>query len=188
MLVAIAGWLALAAAYYLALPIFDALSLLGWLVLAVCWAWAVIGTVVAVVARARQRGSGQAAILAVVALAAGTTIWHTDWLSVYLRSQIWLHSGELSRLAADHDAGRISGDVRLPWRMRYLSIDGTAHRQINPKALSLPMWQDWRGESGGGIVHLPAAPTENDVVVTAPGGLGIPSRQVAGGWWWVQGG
>ncbi|HEX5542710.1 MAG TPA: hypothetical protein VFX60_14310 [Micromonospora sp.] len=184
---AILGWLALAATYYLTFPIFGVLSLFGLLVVGGCWLWAIIGSAAAVISMARHSW-WQAVALTVVSVAAGLVIWHADWLTIYLKSQFWLHRGSLSQLAAEHDAGRLPVEAPLPWHMRYLSIDGHAHRQSSPEALYLPMWQDWRGESGGGFVYLGSASPTDTAIRTAPGGIGLPSRHIGDGWWWVAGG
>ncbi|MEV0458709.1 hypothetical protein [Catellatospora methionotrophica] len=188
MVVAATGWLALAVAYYFTLPIFDMISLLGWLLLAACWLWAVIASVVVVMSLLKQRRWQRAVAAAMIAAAAGLGTWHADWLAIYLSSQVWLHHAELDDLAAQHRRGTLPADARLPWQIRYLSIDGRVHAQPDAAGLYLPMWQNWRGEAGGGLVHLATPPDQDTLIQTAPGGQGRPRRHIDGDWWWVEGG
>ncbi|GIG06737.1 hypothetical protein ACFQZ4_50035 [Catellatospora coxensis] len=185
---ALTGWLALAGAYYFELPVFAVVSMFGWLLIAACWLWAVTASIIAVVALLGRRRRAHAAAAAVIAAAAGVAIGNADWLMIYLRSQLWIHQAELGRLAAEHRLGTLPANPELPWRLRYLSIDGHAHRQTEAAALYLPMWQNWRGEAGGGLVHLTTTPDQDTWIETAPGGQGRPLRQVGDGWWWVEGG
>ncbi|TDC39170.1 hypothetical protein E1211_04845 [Micromonospora sp. 15K316] len=71
----------------------------------------------------------------------------------------------------------------MPWRLTYLSIDGQAHRRGG--ALYLPVWQDWRAESGVGLAYFPTSPNPDTLIATASGDMGHPVRYLGDGWWWV---
>ncbi|WP_157744367.1 hypothetical protein [Micromonospora viridifaciens] len=178
-----AGWLSLMACNYLAYPLFDALSLLALLVMAACWLLAVGGSVAALVALLRRRAYGWAAGALVVALGFGLVVQATNWERTYVDSQFRLHRGQLAELAASHRAGTLPPDAVLPWRLRYLSIDGRAHRRDG--ALYLPVWQDWRAESGVGLGYFPTSPGPDTLIATASGDIGHPVRYLGDGWWWI---
>jgi hypothetical protein len=187
LVIAICGWIALAAIYYLTLPIFGALSVFGWLVVLGCWIWALAASGIAVASLVRHRAYRWATAVVGLAIMAAIGIWNADWLTIYLKSQLWLHRSSLSELASAHRAGTLPVNASLPWQIKYLSLDGRVHRQTDTNSLYLPMWQNWRGEAGGGLVYLVQAPDKDTFIVTAPGGMGVPERYVGQGWWWVQG-
>ena len=188
------GWLVLAFAYYLVLPFFGVVSPVTWTVTGLCWLW-VLGAplaaaVVLTLRRARRWAAGLAAlgVLAVAAPAAVRPPAPTPEI------QFRLHRGDLTALAADFRAGWLTGDVDLPWRMRFLSIDGQAHRRCGETdergrkqcALYLQMWQDWRAENGGGLAYYPDAPGPDAAIATASGDIGGPVRALGDGWWWID--
>jgi hypothetical protein len=177
------GWLSLVACNYLTLPLFGLLPLGGLLVLAACWFAAVAGSVAAVVVLVRQRAYGWAAGGLVVALACGLGVEATNWERAYVDSQFRLQRGQLAELAASYRAGTLPPDAELPWRLRYLSVDGQAHQ--GDGVLYLPAWQDWRGESGVGLGYLPTAPGPDTMIGTALGDNGQPVRYLGDGWWWI---
>ncbi|MEV6963833.1 hypothetical protein AB0M47_01880 [Hamadaea sp. NPDC051192] len=190
LLAAVGGWAALAAFYYLTLPIFGVLGLLGWLALAGFWILAVVTTVLAMAALIGRKAYARAAVTGILAIVAAVAVWNADWLDIYLKSQLWLHQDSLSKLAGAHQTGTLPTNASLPWQLRYLSIDGHAHHQMGSTtdALYLPMWENWRGEAGGGLVHLTEPPDSDTIIVTAPGGVSGPDRYLGNGWWWVEGG
>ncbi|WP_346538637.1 hypothetical protein [Micromonospora sp. DPT] len=175
------GWLPLMACYYLAYPLYNAMSLLALLVTAACWLLAVGGSVAALVALLRRRAYGWAAGALVVALGFGLLIEATNWERRYVDSQFRLHRTQLAELAASHRAGTLPPDAVLPWRLRYLSIDGRAHRR--DESLYLPVWQDWRAENGVGFGYFPTS--SGTLIATASGDIGCPVRYLGDGWWWV---
>jgi hypothetical protein len=186
---AFAGWVALGAAYYLSLPIYGALGVLSWLIIiGGCWVWASVASAVAVFTLIQDRAFGRAIVVAVLAVVAAAGILRTDWFTAYLESQFWLHRDRLSALAAEYEAGTLSEQRELPWQIRYLSIDGRAHLRNDSRALYIPMFQNWRGEAGGGLVYLSEPPNSETIIATAPGGMGVPHRYIGDGWWWVGGG
>ena len=192
------GWILVAAVSYLRYPVTAATDDLGWLlIVAVCWAGALIATALTIVRWLTSRAYAKAAAAAVIAIAAGGTTWTVDWSTAYLDSQFRLHRGALHDLATSFEAGRLTADERLPLEIRYLSRDGRAHLQPsdarrpaaqNPRVLYLPVWEDWRGEAGAGLAYLGGHPPAEVVIATALGGMGVPSRHVGDGWWWVAGG
>ncbi|MEV6370427.1 hypothetical protein AB0L86_26445 [Micromonospora musae] len=177
------GWLSLVACNYLAYPLFDTLSLLALLVMAACWLLAVGGSVAALVALLLLRAYSWASGALVVALGFGLVVGTTNWERTYVDSQFRLHRNQLAELAESHRAGSLPPDAALPWQLRYLSIDGRAHRRDD--ALYLPVWQDWRAESGVGLGYFPTSPGPDTLVATASGDMGHPVRYLGDGWWWV---
>lgn len=178
----------MAAFQYLTLPIYGVLGLLGWVAYAGFWVLAAVTTVLAIAAAIGCKAYATAAVTGILAIAAAVAVWNANWLDIYLKSQLWLHQDSLSELAGAHQAGTLPTNTSLPWQLRYLSIDGHAHLQTGTNALYLPMWENWRGEAGGGLVHLNDPPERDTFVATAPGGMGHPDRYLGNGWWWVEGG
>jgi hypothetical protein len=184
LVVALLCWLALVTSNYLTYPMLAALFVFGLLLLVGCWLWTVVGSVALVVALFRRGAHAGAVGCLLVMVLAGVGVWTTDWPRIYVDSQFRLHRGDLAALAAEHRAGRLPPDARLPWRLRYLSIDGQAHRRDG--ALYLPVWEDWRAEQGGGFGYFPTPPGPNTIITTAAGDTGRPLRQLGDGWWWLE--
>ncbi|MBO4206144.1 hypothetical protein [Micromonospora echinofusca] len=176
-------WLLLVACCYLMYPLIDAISLLALLALAACWLSAGSGSVLALIVLLRRRAYGWAAGVLVVALGSGLLLWTTDWERTYVDSQFHLHRNQLAELAARYRNGQLPSASVLPWRLRHLSIDGRAHKRDS--ALYLPVWQDWRAESGVGIGYFPTSPGTDTLIATAAGDMGQPVRYLGDGWWWV---
>ncbi|MFI7209598.1 hypothetical protein [Micromonospora maritima] len=181
---AAAGWLALLVGHYLAYPLSAVLPLGGLVVGAACWVLAAGCSVAALVALLQRRAYGWATVVLLVAAGVGGVLWTTDWERVYVDSQFRLHRDGLDDLAAQHRAGTLPTDARLPWQLGHLSVDGQSHRSGD--ARYLPLWQDWRGESGVGIAYFPTPPGPDTLIATAPGDVGQPVRHLGDGWWWVE--
>lgn len=100
---------------------------------------------------------------------------------VYAEGQVWLHRDAFAELAADHEHHRT---LAVPGWMEYLSIDG----QVRPQrdVLYLPVFEDWRAESGRGIAHIPGSDGRGTTIQTASGDLGSATRDLGDGWWWVE--
>ncbi|SIQ81338.1 hypothetical protein [Micromonospora avicenniae] len=177
------GWLSLLVCNYLAYPLLDVLSLLALPVLAGCWLLAVSTSVAALVVLLVRRAYVWAAGALALAIGSGLILQTTDWERAYVDSQFRLHRSQLAELAAGYRVGEPPPDVALPWRLRYLSIDGQAHERDG--ALYLPVWQDWRAESGVGLAYFPTSPTPDAVIATASGDKGKPVRYLGDGWWWI---
>lgn len=182
--VAVAGWPALTACSYATLPLVGRLPLAGWPILAGCWVWAVGASVAVAALLVRRRRRWWAIGCVVATLVLGCAVATTDWPRAYADSQFRLQRGGLAHLAARHRAGALPPDALLPPPLRYLSIDGRAHRTGD--ALYLPAWRDWRGENGGGFAYFPTTPGRDTSIVTAPGDMGHPVRYLGDGWWWVE--
>jgi hypothetical protein len=124
--VAAAGWLVLPTSYYFELPLFGWLSPFGWLALAFCWAWAIVGSVVVCVVLVRRRGRAWAAVCGGVAVVMACGVLATNWLGVYADSQFRLQRDELAQLASRYRSGALPADALLPRRLRYLVSPGGA--------------------------------------------------------------
>ncbi|MFI6458274.1 hypothetical protein ACIBF6_42845 [Streptosporangium amethystogenes] len=176
------GWLLLTIASYLWLPMFQTIWRFNALVIVMCWIWAALWSFVAVMTYLSSRAYGQSFVTLVIAVTLGAIIWTTDWKTVYIDSQFWLHREEFATLVAENESGR---PLTVPWWLEYLSIDGQV-RQQGP-ILYLPVFEDsWRAETGSGIAHLPDLPTSETTVQTAAGDIGSPVRDLGNGWWWVE--
>ncbi|WP_371781785.1 hypothetical protein [Streptosporangium subroseum] len=152
------------------------------LVIAVFWIWAALWSFAAVMTYLSFRTYGRSFAILVIAVTLGAVIWTTDWETVYIDSQLWLHREEFAALVAKNESGR---PLTVPWWMEYLSIDGQV-RQQGP-VLYLPVFEDsWRAETGSGIAHLPDLPDSRTLVQTAAGDMGSPVRDLGNGWWWVE--
>lgn len=178
---AVAVWLPLVVTKYLAYPLYALLTLLLLLVWAGCWLLAVGSSVAAVVVLLRRRAYGWAAGALVVALGLGLVVDSTDWERTYIDTQFRLHRNQLADVAADYRAGSLAQDAALPWGLRHLSHDGRV--RASEGVLYLPLWQDWRAESGLGLAYFPSAPAR--VVDTAAGDQGKPLRHLGDGWWYI---
>jgi hypothetical protein len=194
-LVLVLGWLVLAASYYLVLPLFGVLSTVTWALVSLCWLW-VVGVPVLVAGRlVRRRAVRPMVAWSLVAVLAGALLWTLGPPHRTPEGQFGQHRGDLLRLAADYRAGRIGGGTALPWRLRFLSVDGQAHRRCGSAdpptgrkdcALFLLLWQDWRAESGTGLAYYPTRPRPDASIVTAEGDIGTPVRELGAGWWVVS--
>ncbi|MGI5149391.1 hypothetical protein ACQEVC_24070 [Plantactinospora sp. CA-294935] len=192
--VLVLGWLALAASYYLVLPLFGVLSMVTWSLISVCWLWVIV---VPVLAAGRLVWHGAVRLAVVVSLLAaltGAALWTLGLPQRTPEGQFRQHRGDLARLAADYRAGRVNGDTALPWRLRFLSVDGRAHHRCgstDPQtgrkdcALFLLLWQDWRAESGIGFAYYPTRPGPDASILTAEGDIGEPVGEFGAGWWLV---
>ncbi|MFF5211690.1 hypothetical protein [Streptosporangium sp. NPDC000396] len=175
------GWLLLAVASYLWIPLFRMSWLLMGLALSAFWLWAALWSFTMVMSYLSRKAYVRAFAALVIAMAVGGAIWTTDWKAVYVDSQFWLHRDEFSALAAAYDSHE---SLVAPWWMKYLSIDGQVQDQGD--ALYLPVFEDWRAETGVGIAYLPNPSDSETVVQTAAGDLGRPARDLGNGWWWVE--
>ncbi|MDP9863368.1 MULTISPECIES: hypothetical protein [Streptosporangium] len=175
------GWLLLTATSYLWIPLFRVSWLLAGLALSVSWLWAVLWSFAAVMSHLSLKAYIRAFVILVSAVTLGAAVWATDWKTVYVDSQFWLHRDEFAALAAAHDNHE---PLVVPWWMKYLSKDGQAWDQGD--VLYLPVFEDWRAETGAGIAYLPGPPDSRMIIQTAAGDLGIPVRALGDGWWWVE--
>ncbi|MBM7491926.1 hypothetical protein JOD64_003148 [Micromonospora luteifusca] len=192
-----AGWLALVGSYLVLLPFFGVLSVVTSSVSALGWLWVAIMPTIAAVRLAGNRVWLATATFSVLAVLAGAGFWAIGSPQFTAEAYFRQHRHDLAQLASDFRTGRINGDADLPWRLRFLTIDGQAHRrcgftdqQTGHKtcALYLAMWQDFHAESGGGIAYYPTAlpPEPYSAIATASGDDGVPVRELGEGWWVVE--
>ncbi|RKR92572.1 hypothetical protein BDK92_7013 [Micromonospora pisi] len=191
-----AGWLALVSSYYVVLPFFGVLSVVTSSAIAICWLWVTIVPTIAAVRLGLRRVWLATAAFSALAVLAGGGFGTVGSPQFTPEAHFRQHRHELVQLASDYRAGRINGDADLPWRLRFLTIDGQAHqrcgftdRQTGQKtcALYLAMWENFRGESGAGIAYYGAAPPPEpySAIATAAGDDGVPVRELGEGWWVV---
>ncbi|GAA3443346.1 hypothetical protein [Planomonospora venezuelensis] len=148
----------------------------------VFWIWAALWSFTAVMSYLSLKTYGRSLTVLLASVTVGAVIWTTDWETVYIDSQFWLHRDEFAALVEANEKGR---RLTAPWWMEYLSIDGQIRQQGS--VLYLPVFEDsWRAETGRGIAHLPGSPTSETIVQTASGDIGIPVRDLGDGWWWVE--
>jgi hypothetical protein len=171
---------------FLAFPILATIGRWTFILLLMLWIpllAAVIGPCVVVGTLLRRRAFTSAAAYAAVTVLVGVLLFRVDMTHAYLRTQLWLHRDALAaEVAACRDAG--PGTANLPWDVRFLSYDGTRSCERGG-ALSMSTSQDWRAESGTGLVWLPRPPAPDDLFSVAPGGGGSPRVDLGGGWWWM---
>jgi hypothetical protein len=194
LVVVVVGWLALAASYYLVLPLFGVLSMVTWSLIWLCWLCVTVVPTLAAGRLAWRRAVRPAVVWSLFAVLAEIALWTVGLPQRTAEGQFRQHRGDLAQLAADYQAGRIGGDAALPWPLRFLSVDGRAHRRCgsaDPQtgrkdcALFLLLWQDWRAESGIGFAYYPTRPGPDASIVTADGDIGAPVRELGEGWWLV---
>jgi hypothetical protein len=185
------GWAWLMFALFVVLPFLGVISPLTRHAVIAGWVCAIGLPVVAAADCARLRlwrvvtAFGVVAVVALVGLL-GTGVPQTSPEKIFAQ-----HRRELAGLAAEYRAGRLGSDADLPWRLRFVSIDGQAHKRCGePCALYLPLWQNWRHENGGGIAYYPEPPVDregrNPAIATAEGDAAGPRQELGDGWWVVE--
>ncbi|WIM93490.1 hypothetical protein ACTOB_005470 [Actinoplanes oblitus] len=179
------GWLLLVPVLRLALsPSFGG----SYLALALWFATLLLAASVSITAVliACLRRSWAVAALSLVLAAAGViaTTRQPSPLD-YVDYQYRTHRAAFAGLAEDYRAGRLDreGDLVLPAELRPLCPTGFAY--AGPTAVFIQIWQDWRAEAGTGLAYYPGPPDMANYINTAPGGQGLPRREVGDGWWWV---
>jgi hypothetical protein len=186
----VAGWLALVDSYCLALPVFGVLSTATWSLTSLSWMWVIVVPILGAGRLAWHRRVRLAVVLTLLTVLTGAALWAWGPPRRTPEGQFRQHRSDLARLADDYRAGRIDDDTALPWRLRFLSIDGLAHPRCGfghkDCALFLLMWQDWRHESGMGFAYYPTPPGPEAAIVTAEGDVGQPVRDLGAGWWLVD--
>lgn len=115
----------------------------------------------------------------VVFISAVVLLMFVPWSSLFLSSR----DADLDRVSRLVDQDTLSPGEELPGGVRYLSRDGHLHQQHG--CLYLPLWQDWRGESGLGFARCPGDPSGIQFQ-TAPADLGNATQALSGGWWLIR--
>lgn len=192
--VLVLGWMAVAASYYLVLPLFGVLSAVTWALTMICWLWVIGVPIVMAVKLARRRAFSRAVVWSLAGILAGAALWTWGFPQRTPLGQFTEHRNDLARLADEYREGRITEDPSLPWRMRFLSVDGQAHVRCGSAgpeparehcALFLLTWQNWRHEDGAGLAYYVTPPGPHALLATAEGDVGRPIRELGAGWWVV---
>lgn len=193
--VQIPGWTAVAGVYLLALPWLGVVSPITCAATWTAWLY-VIGTpCLAASALAIARQWTLTAVMALIAVLAVTSLRTIGTIEPTPSDQFHRYRTHLAALAADYHHGAIPGTVQLPWRMRWLSVDGAAHRQCtsidgDPDReqclLYLPVRQNWRAENGAGFGYFSEPPAPHTFIVTTAGDMGAPAYELGDGWWWIE--
>ncbi|WP_424536931.1 hypothetical protein ACOZ38_45210 [Sphaerisporangium viridialbum] len=181
-LMATFGWIFLAAASYLQIPLYRQMWFFSWLVIAFGWVWACLWSFTAVISHLSVQAYARATVALIIAVALGAVIWRVDWRTTFIDSTLRLHQGSFAELAAAYREGR---PLDPPWWMKYLSVDGEVQAQND--GLYLPIYVDeWRSEYGAGVAYFPSRPGDDSLIQTADGGVGRATRDLGNGWWWVE--
>ncbi|MGI5493145.1 hypothetical protein [Microtetraspora malaysiensis] len=175
------GWLLLAAACYLRLPLFRAIWLCYWLLITALWAWAFLWTFLMVMSHLSRKAYTRATMTLLVAVTAGALLSVPKWENAFIDSLFLLQRDRFDALATAYRNGQ---SLPVPWWMGLLTIDGRVQPQKH--ALYLPVYEDWRAETGVGIAYLPSPLDVDDWIMTAAGDTGRPTRPYGNGWWWVE--
>ncbi|MFI7602531.1 hypothetical protein [Actinoplanes sp. NPDC049681] len=183
------GWAVLAGSYYLVLPVFGVPSTVTWALAWVGWLGAILGPVHGAVRSGRFRRIAPIAMWSAGGLLAAILLAVLRPPARTVDSVYQWHRADLDQLAAEYRAGSIDRDRPLPWRLRFLSIDGHAHVRCAEEnygcGLFLLLYQNLRGEAGAGIAYFPMRPA-GVTIATAPGASGEPQRELGHGWWLVD--
>ncbi|MEU8203086.1 hypothetical protein [Streptosporangium sp. NPDC049046] len=175
------AWLALVALEYFWIPVFRVSELFAGLAITAAWLWVISRSITVVMTYLSFRDYGRCIAALLLALGAGAVVRTADWEALYAEDLVRSHRDAFAELAADHEHHR---PLTVPGWMRYLSIDG----QVRPQGdvLYLPVFEDWRAETGRGIAHVPGSDGRGTTVQTASGDLGNATHDLGDGWWWVE--
>ncbi|MFI7057567.1 hypothetical protein ACIBLB_36390 [Streptosporangium canum] len=175
------AWLVLLALEYFWIPLFRVSELFAWLAIIAAWLWAIGRSTTVVLTCLSLKDYGRCVAALLLALSAGSVARTAHWSALYAEGQVWLHGDAFAELAADHEHRR---PLTVPGWMEYLSIDG----QVRPQrdVLYLPVFEDWRAESGRGIAYIPGSDGRGTTIHTASGDLGSATHDLGDGWWWVE--
>ncbi|WP_329427000.1 hypothetical protein OG339_42805 [Streptosporangium sp. NBC_01495] len=175
------AWLVLVALEYFWIPVFRVSELFAWLAITAAWLWVISRSTAVVLTYLSLRDYGRCVAALSLALGAGAVARTADWEALYAEGLVWSHRDAFAELAADHEHHR---PLTVPGWMGYLSIDGQVWPQRD--VLYLPVFEDWRAESGRGIAYIPGSDGRGTTVHTASGDLGSATYDLGGGWWWVE--
>lgn len=150
---------------------------------------AIFATVAVVIVALVWRRWIAAAVIAVVSIGVGlgtsALIEHQriDNVAEFLHAESNVHD-DLVGLSQAFEADGGSAPSQLPPALRPLSRDDTVDVLEDGATLYIPVWEDWRGESGTGLVYT------HDPTHTIPIGPGYgiaPSVDLGDGWWYYVG-
>ncbi|WP_432928340.1 hypothetical protein ACQPZZ_01895 [Microbispora sp. CA-135349] len=179
--VALLGWLLLVAACYLRLPLGRALSLWYWLLIMALLAWSAWWTFLAVMAYLSRRAYLRATVPLFMGVIVAAALAIPNWENAFIDSLFLLQRDRFDAIGAAYRQGE---PLPVPWWTGLLSIDGSV--QVQEDGVYLPVYEDWRAETGAGIAYVPFPPDYETVFMTAAGDLGRPVRPFGHGWWWVE--
>jgi hypothetical protein len=94
------GWLFLAAAYYLYIPIFHTIWLFVWLLIGLGWVSAGVWSFTAVISYLSIRAYVRACVTLTIAVTIGACLWNTDWPITSVKSMIWLRGEAFAEVAS----------------------------------------------------------------------------------------
>ncbi|MEV4457026.1 hypothetical protein [Microbispora sp. NPDC049633] len=178
---ALLGWLLLVVACYLRLPLGRALSLWYWLLIMALLAWAAWWTFLAVMAYLSRKAYLRATVPLLVGVIVATALAIPNWENAFIDSLFLLQRDRFDAIGTAYRQGE---PLPVPWWMGLLSIDGSV--QVQEDGVYLPVYEDWRAETGAGIAYVPSSPDPETVFMTAAGDVGRPVRSFGHGWWWVE--
>ncbi|MFI6324597.1 hypothetical protein ACIBG8_44215 [Nonomuraea sp. NPDC050556] len=176
MSMAAAGWLLLGGVEFFWLPITRELTFLSLLILVFAWLWVIVWNAKVWLSFLRLKQYAFFIGALIVGTGLGAFVRTADWNTAFVQTNFWLHRDSLRHLAEDFDNGR---PLTVPAWMGWFTMNGEVRPQGN--TLYLPVWEDWRAETGVGIAYRPQG-----VLQTAAGDLGHARWELGDGWWWVQ--
>jgi len=178
---ALLGWLLLVVACYLRLPLGRALSLWYWLLITALLAWAAWWTFLAVMADLSRKAYLRATVPLLTGVIVAAALAIPNWENAFIDSLFLLQQDRFDAIGTAYRQGE---PLPVPWWMGLLSIDGSVQAQED--GVYLPVYEDWRAETGAGIAYVPSPPDPETVFMTAAGDVGRPVRSFGDGWWWVE--
>ncbi|MEU3167278.1 hypothetical protein [Streptosporangium sp. NPDC006930] len=175
------AWFVLLALEYFWIPVFRVSWLFAWLAIMASWLWVISRSTAVVMSYLSLRDYGRCVAALLLTLGVGAVARTADWEALYAESLIWSHQAAFAQLAVDHGNHR---PLTVPGWMEYLSIDG----QVRPQGdtLYLPVFEDWRAETGRGVAYIPGSDGRGTTIQTASGDLGSATHDLGDGWWWVE--
>lgn len=163
----------------------------GLLAVLALWPVVIVVGLYAVVAQIRGRAWGPAVLVASALVVAAPPL--IPWGDVWIDSQVALHRAALDDLAARRTAGEWMYGADLKGTLALLDTDGKVEQpcgiptsQGHPCVLFLQVWTSWDKDQAVGLAWFPVPPTNESRVPTASGDERTPTRDLGGGWWWVD--
>ncbi|WP_204061613.1 hypothetical protein [Microbispora corallina] len=145
------------------------------------WAWAVLWSFLTVMSYLSLKAYLRAALALLLAATVGGALLVPDWERTFIDSLFLLQHDRFDAIGA---AFRRDEPKPWPWWIGLVSMSGDY--EVQQYGLYLPVYEDWRAETGAGIAYLPRPPDQDTTFSTAAGDLGRPVRSFGNGWWWVE--